>query len=380
VKITKVITRLVEIPLPRPVHYAWVPGSTSEKLRFTLVEILTDEGIVGIGASHICADTEVAISVQSLVTPFLLGKDPFETERLIKILHSANPFGTRPWLVDQALWDIVGKACGQPLYRLWGGYQKKIPAYFAPSEQRSPQETAEVALHARENGYKACKLRIHHDRIENDLKLVQVVREAVGDRMDLMVDANQALLLNSPKPHPVWDYQRALTTARELEHLEVYFLEEPLPIRDFNGIARLTQETQIKIAGGEWNIGIQEFKWMLEKGCYDILQPDATQSEGLFQMRKIAVLAELENKLFIPHTWGNGIGLAANFQVALAVPNCPYFEYPCDPETFGVDVFQRMVKNPLMIDPDGFIHASDTPGLGIELDREFVEKHTSYKL
>jgi L-alanine-DL-glutamate epimerase-like enolase superfamily enzyme len=115
---------------------------------------------------------------------------------------------------------------------------------------------------------------------------------------------------------------------------------------------------------------------MLKRGCYDVLQPDATQSEGLFQMRKIAAMTDLEHKLFIPHTWGNGIGLAANFQVALAVPNCPFFEYPFDPETFGVDVFQGMLKNPLVPDQHGVLHASDRPGLGVELDEKFLATYT----
>lgn len=375
--ITEMVSKLIEIPLPKPVRYAWVPGSNINKLNFTLIEIYTDEGIIGVGASHSCVSSEIAVSTQSLIKPFLIGKDPFAVEKHIQTLHSANPFGTRPWLVDQALWDIVGKACQQPIYRLWGAYQDKIIAYVAPPEQISPEETAESAIQLKEKGVKAIKLRLHNEKINDDLRVVQTVLDKVGDEMNIMVDANQALLLNSQKPHPIWDYSRAFTMANELEKMGVYYLEEPLPIRDFEEISRLTKDTKIRIAGGEWNIGIQEFKIMLDMGCYDIIQPDATQSEGLFQMRKIAALAETHNKLFIPHTWGNGIGLAANFQVALSVPNCPFFEYPYDEKLFNIDIFQGMIKNPLIIDKDGYLPASEKPGLGVELNYDFIEKYTT---
>ncbi|MBD3305952.1 hypothetical protein GF339_06180, partial [candidate division KSB3 bacterium] len=99
-KITDITASLIEVPLPQPVRHAWIPGAVMEKFRFTLVKMYTDEGIVGIGASHACAGTEIAASTQSLIKPFLVGQDPFATERLMQTLHSANPFGTRPWLVD----------------------------------------------------------------------------------------------------------------------------------------------------------------------------------------------------------------------------------------------------------------------------------------
>jgi L-alanine-DL-glutamate epimerase-like enolase superfamily enzyme len=375
-KITDIQANLVEIPLPKEHHYAWVPGSAVRSVKFTLIKIFTDEGITGFGASHVCFGEEVMHGVHNLIKPYLIGKDPSATERHIETLYSAHYLGPVPWLVDQALWDIVGKAAGQPIYKLWGGFQDKVLAYGAPSEPRSPAEHREVIRHYLEKGFKAIKLRLHNHTMKEDLAIVETVRSEVGDRMEIMVDANQALLLNSPKPHPVWSYERALATARELERLKVFYLEEPLYIYNFRGIAQLTRETNIYIAGGEWNGPIHEFKWLLDHGCYDILQPDAMQSDGMFRMRQIAHMAYLDNKLFIPHTWGNGLGLIANLQVALSVPNCPFFEYPYDPETLGVEMNQAMIKEPLRVDAEGYIHAPKGPGLGVELNEDFIRRYT----
>jgi L-alanine-DL-glutamate epimerase-like enolase superfamily enzyme len=235
-------------------------------------------------------------------------------------------------------------------------------------------------LQLREQGYKAIKLRLHHQTMREDIAMVEAVRQAVGDSMEIMADANQGMRMASPEPHPVWDYRRALATARALEDLSVYFLEEPLYIYDFEGIARLTAATDIYIAGGEWNAGAHEYRWMLERGVYDILQPDTTQSDGLCQIRQTAEAAQARGKMLIPHTWGNGIALAANLQVALSVSNCPYMEYPYDPHSLPVEVNQWMVQEPIRIDREGYLQAPAGPGLGITLNDELIDKYTTHRM
>jgi L-alanine-DL-glutamate epimerase-like enolase superfamily enzyme len=286
----------------------------------------------------------------------------------------ARLFGTVPWLVSQALCDIVGKAANQPLHRLWGGCKEKILAYAAPCKPRSPEGWADIALQLRDMGFKAIKCRLHEFTMCDDIAIVNAVRGAVGDSMEIMVDANQAYLLNTTGEHPRWDYRRALETARELELLNVYYLEEPLPMYDFDAIARLTRETSIHIAGGECNSGIHEFKWMMEKGAYDIYQPDVAQTTGPWETLQVGLMAQAKGKMCIPHTWGNGIGLAANLQVALALPNCPYFEFPFDPEIYPVSLNQGMVTEPLEVDDEGFVHSNDKPGIGVELDEQVIER------
>ena len=373
-KITDVVASLVEIPAERDIEYAWVPGARSRSIKFSLVRVYTDEGIVGIGASGNGVDTMVTI--RSRIAPFLIGMDPTNLARLNEIVSVAGIFGSVPWLVSQAVCDIVGKAANQPLYKLWGGSKDKIRAYAAPCKPRSPKELAEVALQLRQMGYKAVKCRLHNRTIREDMALVEAVRKAVGDTMEIMVDANQALLHNTAEEHPRWDIRRALATARELEQLDVFYLEEPLPMYDFDGIARLTRETSIYIAGGECNSGIHEFTWMMEKGAYDIYQPDVVQSTGPWESVRVGLMAHAQGKMCIPHTWGNGIGFAGNLQVALALPNCPFFEHPFDPVVYPTSLSQAMVTQPLVIDDEGYFHPSGRPGTGIELDEDIIQRYT----
>lgn len=380
-KIKNIKIRFVKIPAPKKFHFAWMPGFEGDSLGFTMVEIETDEGIKGIGTSHLCNDIQIATSIRELYKPYLIGKNPFEVEKHMNVLFNGKVFGSPPWILSQALWDIIGKRCNQPLYRLWGACREKVLAYAAPAEPRGPKALKDLMIQYKEEGFKAVKLRFHNWEIKDDIALVEAAREAIGSEMEIMVDANQALKLISPLPHPVWDYKRALITARELEKLNVFFLEEPLPIYDFENLSKLTSETDIYIAGGECNMGLHEFKLLLEKGCYDILQPDATLSEGMFQIRKIAAMALASNKMFIPHTWGNGIGLFANFQIALTVPDSssPFFEYPYDPETWPIEFSQAMIENPLKVDKNGYVNASNEPGIGFKLNYEVIDKYTKFE-
>ena len=112
----------------------------------------------------------------------------------------------------------------------------------------------------------------------------------------------------------------------------------------------------------------------MEKGAYDIYQPDVAQTTGPWETLQVGLMAEARGKLCIPHTWGNGIGLAGNLQVALALPNCPYFEYPFDPEVYPVSLNQGMVLEPIEIDDEGYVHPTGKPGIGVELDEQVIKR------
>lgn len=143
---------------------------------------------------------------------------------------------------------------------------------------------------------------------------------------------------------------------------------------DFQGLARLSAEVDIPIAGGELNKGLHEFKWLLDQKCYDIIQPNCTFSEGMFQVRKLAAIAETCYKRCIPHPWTSGPGFVANLQVAASIPGCDYIEYPYDPPSFLVESLQGTLRKPLRIDEEGFVHLPQEPGLGVELDKEAIDK------
>ncbi|QPM66826.1 mandelate racemase/muconate lactonizing enzyme family protein [Atribacter laminatus] len=377
-QITDIKIHIIKIPLDKVIHFAWMPGKNIKEYGFTLIEINTDEGITGYGTSNLVGDNQVATSIKALYKEFLMGKNPFFVESYLRPFSLMKPFGAPPWALSQALWDIIGKAANQPLYKLWGAERDKVLAYAAPAEPRTPEQTKEVMNRYQSDGFKAVKLRLHGMKISEDIDLVQSAKKVVENKMDILVDANQALKFPTPLPHPHWDYKRALETAQELEKLKVFYLEEPLPMYDFDNLAKLNGEIDMYIAGGECNMGLHEFKILLEKNCYDVIQPDASLSEDLFQIKNIAALTMAHGKLFMPHTWGSGLNLFSNLQVALTVPDeySPYFEYPYDYESWKVELTQKMILNPIVPDKDGFIHAPSQPGLGFELDQKAIKKYT----
>jgi D-galactarolactone cycloisomerase len=353
--------RLPDIPLSKPILPAWSPGGIWTTVNASFVEVQTDEGITGYGGYGPGIDEG---AMRTIIAPLLIGQDPFAVERNINVLRMA----AGAWGVEVAIWDIIGKACGQPLYKLWGGYTDRVRAYSSCMEVRSGEQRAEDALARLEEGWRAIKLRIHDWEMADDTRQVEKVRQAVGDRMEIMVDANQAQLPGTPQPGPgpVWDFQRALDTARELQQLGVRWLEEPLDRYYWDGLARLCDAVEIPIAGGENNLGLHELRWMIERNVYDIIQPDVQKNEGVSQIRKIAALAEMHHKLVIPHTGWDGFGFVAHLHLCAAIPNSRYVEVMHEPPSFSAEVFQVLLAEPLRPDANGDILVPQRPGLGVD--------------
>jgi L-alanine-DL-glutamate epimerase-like enolase superfamily enzyme len=298
--------------------------------------------------------------------------------RLVRILRNAGP----PWAslpvacaIELGLWDLVGKAAGMPLYQLWGAHTDRLRAYASLVEVRSPERRAEDALHLLELGYRALKLRVHGNTLAEDVAQVAAVRRAVGDRIEIMVDANQAQEPGTPGAEngPTWDYHRALATCRALAPLGVRWLEEPLSRYAFDDLHRLTDNSDIPISGGENNVGAHEFRALIDQDCYDIIQPEATVSGGLGMLRTIAGYAEMRGKLCIPHHGGNGVGLAGHLQLSAAIPNAPYVELVQEPPALTAEMFQGVLAEPLVPDAEGNVRLPDRPGLGVEL-RDDLER------
>jgi L-alanine-DL-glutamate epimerase-like enolase superfamily enzyme len=252
-----------------------------------------------------------------------------------------------------------------------------VPAYASFIELRTPDQRANDVLRAREAGFLAVKLRLHAWTFAEDIAQVEAVRRSAGDSLVVLADANQAQQPGTAhtEPGPVWTEQRALQTARELERLGVYWLEEPLNRYNLDGLTRLCDKADILIAGGENNVGLHEFRWLIERGCYDIIQPEALVSEGIGQLRKVAALAELHHKLIAPHHGGGGVGLAAHLHLCAAVPNASYLEMWHDPPCMTSDIFQWMLKEPLRVGSDGRVKVPQGPGLGVELDEAIIARY-----
>ncbi len=375
-RITRVHTRLLDFPLPAEFHPAWSRGRNLDNLLMVLIEVETDEGITGVGAAH--AGREAMIAIERFVAPYFIGQDPARVELLVRVMSDAEILGPPLYCMELPLWDILGKAAGMPLARLWGGASDRVLAYCATGEVRSPEQRIEDVHRMLEEGFHAVKIRFHKPDPCDDLKTIEAIRGAVGNRIDILVDANQAGVEPGLEGHQPWGFRKALEIALELEKLDVLWLEEPLPRHDYSGLRRLRDKLgRLQLAGGEDNHGLHEFKLLLDRGCYDILQPDALLSEGLSQLRKVAALAEAVGVQVAPHTWGNGIGLMANLHFAASITNCPYLEFPHDPPSgWTAQSRDQGLAETLWIDRHGYLRIPDRPGLGIVLDEESVAAHT----
>lgn len=371
-KIIDVLADNLVIPYPGEVRPAWQPGLVTTSHDFTLVRIVTDTGITGIGGTS----GHAAGAIQRQIRPYLLGEDPFATEHLARVYRSS---GSGIWCIDLALWDIIGKSAGLPLYRLWGFRRNRIPAYASAVEMGTPESRAELARHYLELGFRFMKLRIHADTIDEDLALVDACLAATKGQMGFMVDANQATSLPCPRQGVVWDYRRALKTARELESRGVLWLEEPLPRYDFENLIRLRAESGIKIAGGEKNQGLHEFRWLIERGVYDIIQPDPVMSEGISQLRKVAAMAEMYRKEMVPHHGMSGIGLSASLHLGCTVYGDTFLEVIYEPSTRTIESYQQLggiLTSKVWIDADGFVRPPEAPGLGVSINEDAIPQYT----
>jgi L-alanine-DL-glutamate epimerase-like enolase superfamily enzyme len=252
-----------------------------------------------------------------------------------------------------------------------------VPADASTAELGDPANRAALAQRYRAEGFRAMKVRFHHEKPTDDFALLDAVQKAAPD-LALMVDANQATVLPAPSPPPSWDYRRAIAVARELAARGVLWLEEPLPKFDFDNLVRLCEVAELPIAGGESNRELHEFRWLIERGVYDIVQPDCALSEGISQMRKIAALAEAFHRRCNPHHGLSGLGLAATLHLVCTLPGTVWLEMMYEPPTRTLETYQRLggiLQTTIWIDGDGQVRAPDAPGLGIEVDETLIPKY-----
>ena len=375
-KIKAIETYFFECPLEKEFHPSWIPAHAQTANRCVILKLITDDGLEGISAASVFSEEQARLArfiAVDTIGRFLIGMDPAELDILTRVINMYGfMLGGRPWFVEVALWDLIGKAAGQSLSRYWGGTADRMEVYASTGETNTAEHSPEKAIAAREAGFKAIKLRAHHFDYHDDIKVAEAVRNAVGDTMKIMVDANQGWTLSPLGPR--WDLDTATDFAKAMGDLGVYWLEEPLDRFDFDGLRTLRERVDVPIAGGEMNQGLHEFKILLEKHCLDVYQPDATLAGGVALARTVAQMATDKGHLFSPHTWTNGIGFAINFQIAASVNNCPILEFPYEPESWSPQARDAMLAQPFL-PKDGWLEVPTGPGFGIELSPEGMGKY-----
>ena len=366
-RITGVEAPVYEVPFEPPFRAAWDPVPRRSQ-QATLVLLHTDEGITGVASGG------DGLPDRELLERLLIGLDPLRTELVREICETVDVHGGRPWAVEVAVWDAVGKALGVPLWRLLGGRNERLPAYASSGELLEPAERVERCLALRERGIRAVKIRFHLADWRQDVAVVAAVRAAVGSELEIMVDANQGWRMPGDRA-PRWDVATAAQCARELESLGVYWLEEPLRTDDADGYARLRSLTDIRLAAGELVRTAAEARDLVVRGAVDVVQADVLFAGGIGGCRRIAALADLHGRAWSPHTWSNGLGLVANLHAALALSTVPFVEVPFDPPAWSPERRDWLLPEPLEIAADGTIAPPDGPGLGVEPDLDALEPY-----
>jgi D-galactarolactone cycloisomerase len=358
-------------------HGATPAGGWSAELRpedsvHTLVAVVTEEGPVGYGSAFTNVDLVRAALAQ--LEPLYRGASAIEPERTSEILHQ-NSF----WLgrggslthaisaVDIALWDLLGQATGQPVGRLLGGRYRERVRPYASILMQEPEPLADELASLVGQGFRAFKLGwgpFGRVSAALDDAIVRRAREAVGPDVALMVDAggSDAFWANG--------YAWALRTAGMLAEHDIAWFEEPLAPDAIDDYRLLREHSPVPIAGGEVLTRRQVFLPWLQGHALDIVQPDATKVGGLSESRRIAWTALDNGIAVVPHGWNTALGLAADLQLASALPGTDLVEY-----LTGSRYIDGIVAEPWRLDADGMLAIPDGPGLGVALDLDRVAHH-----
>jgi L-alanine-DL-glutamate epimerase-like enolase superfamily enzyme len=377
-------------------HVLLDPGydveATSSAQDTIVVEIETDEGIVGIGETDLnawiaraCIEAPGTHTMDQGLRTLLLGRDPGDPEAIWDDLYVRTAMsGRRGALVnaigaiDIALWDIAGKAAGVPTWRLLG---EQARASLTPYASLQPEVSSfgaylasmtEWAAKARDLGFQAAKLEATFDGPyahkglrgpdEWILNVARAAREAAGADMTLMVDVQYAFD----------SVERALRVAEGLAELDVYFLETPLWVDDLAGYAELTRRSPVRIAQGEWLTTRHEFAALIQGACVHVVQPDIGRVGGLTEARRVVRMARERDLIVVPHAWKTGISVAVAAHLAMVTPEMPFFEF-LPAELCETRLRRELVKDELVY-RDGALGMPELPGLGVELNPDAVEE------
>lgn len=333
----------------------------------TFVVVETDEGVSGLGEAWGLPDPLVSATIaERLLAPLLIGQDPYAIdhlwEQMYQSLHNGLP---RPFVleamsgIDIALWDLKGKALGVPIARLLGGpHRTRIETYASPVPFLAPAAAAEKALSFIEKGFRSIKLKIGRGRAV-DLAMVAAVRQAVGDDIRIVADANCGMTV-----------PQAVQMGKALADYGVEWLEEPLPVTDRAGLAQVRHAIDIAVVAGENEHHTHGVLELLQADAVDAVQINITRTGGITGALRIANLAHSYGVRLAPHGVGSAVGIAAILHLLAAIPNCWIYEY---------NQLLNPLRDNLLAEPlpfaDGFLHVPTGPGLGVTLQDDAFDRY-----
>lgn len=373
-KITNVETILLCYRYEQDEKWKWSGGATLQR-NCVLVRVTVDDKYTGLGeigeSAYLPRAVEKMIEIR--FKPMLLGEDPFNIEKIWRKLYIQSAhYGRRGVIptiisgIDIALYDIIGKILDRPVYDLIGGkYRTRFRAYASGGMAKSIDDLAAEAMEYIEKGYFGFKVRIGNEEPEADIELIRELRERVGRKTALLVDAGQCYT-NFP-----WTYDTAFRVCKKLEECDLFWLEEPLHPDDLEGFKRLTANTSIPIVAGENEFTRYGFEPLITQHAVDMIQPDVTRSGGISECKRIAAIASAHHMRMAPHIFGSGVGFMANMHFMAS-----------EPEAFVMEHDQTLnpLREELLIKPikykDGYVELiQDLPGLGVELREETIRKY-----
>jgi D-galactarolactone cycloisomerase len=354
------ITDIKAYPIKMPFVKRDVPMSTRPFRVLTIVKVMTDEGITGIGEGF-GGDATVAKCIEGTLKPLVVGKDPMQVGRIYEDTYHTNYSPGRLGLticalsgIEIACWDIAGKALKTPVYQLLGGLaHDKIRAYASLPHYAGPDEVKAAAEVVLKKGYTAMKLHAV------DVPSVAIAREVAGEDVDIMLDVNCQ-----------WNAVDAIRMGHKLEPYNLFWYEEPVwPVDDYDGLAEVRSSLEMPIAAGENEYTARCFLGLIEKRAVDYLQPSVFKIGGILQQKKVFALGSTLARRVVPHSWTFGPALAATLHVCFSETIAEFVETVVEvPET-------SIYTKPIIMPENGFWKPPEGPGLGFELDDKVVARY-----
>ena len=355
---------------------------------WTFVKLYTDSGLTGVGEASLERNDEVVVKALETFRDFLVGQDPFQIEYIWNALYKQTfKYGQLIILtalsgIEQALWDIKGKALGVPVYELLGGkLRDKVRAYANAwafqkivtqmTAEDTPDSIAENALKMVDKGFTALKWDpfreggqvIQRSEEEFALACVKAVREAVGPSVDILIEC-----------HGRFNMHSAIRIAHKLEPYDPFFYEEPIPPDNLDALAALQRSINLPIATGERLYTRWEFRPLFEKNAAQIIQPDICNVGGIWELRKIAAMAEAYYVSVQPHNSNGPVQTIASLHLDASIPNFVFqeFFYPY------LDMYNEVLTEPIIY-KDGYLEIPTSPGLGTDIREDVIRKRPPSK-